>query len=214
MVTSALLLCLSLWWSHRCLLGRGWWQKAFDLCYCGWFGCWIALWSNMELEFKKRNMLWNILGNRALTLWTGMGKWLWKEKTDEVSAVRMGCLWETSIALAVGRGWNSFKQSGAFGNPPRPSMVRHSRSEGEFCLIHGTQTGLGSGDLVRRSCWDTCSEVPGGSQDCGFTSFQGNLYKCWVDLKAWFLQNMFYVVKKICFLFLPYVNTTLYLSWR
>lgn len=157
--------------------------------------------------------LWNTLSNRALTLWTGRGKWPWEKKTDVISSVRMGCLWETYTIFAVGRGLNSFKQSGAWWESTlRHSMVWYSRHEGEFCLIPDTQTGLGSGDLVRRSCWDIYSEVHRGSQDCELTCFQGNLYKCWVDLEAWFLQRVFYVIKKICFLFLLYVNTRLYLS--
>lgn len=91
------------------------------------------------------------MGNRALTLWTGRGKWPWKKNTDVISAVRTGCLWEAYIAFAVGKD-EIVLISGAFGNPLRARMVWHSRSEGAFCLTQGTQTGLGSGDLVRRSC--------------------------------------------------------------
>lgn len=79
------------------------------------------------------------------------------------------------------------------GGNPLSGQCGLCRSEGEFCLIRGTQTGLGSGDLVRRSY----NDVPGGSQNCEFTCFQGNLY----NLEAWFLQNVFCGIKKICFFF-------------
>lgn len=90
----------------------------------------------------------------------------------------------------------------------------HSRYKGEFCLIPNTLAGLGCGDLFERNYWDLCSEVPGGAQDCGFTSFQGNLYKCWFDLESWFLQNVFYVIKKICFSYHMSIPGFIYLRGR
>lgn len=128
---------------------------------CGWFACWIALWRNLcNLSWRKGTCLWNTSGNRALTLWTGRGKQPWKKKTDVISAVRIGCLWETYIVFCSGQRI-SFKQSGAWWESTLKTQYGEAQQIWRWILFnlwHTNRFGqwwFGQEELLRYLQWST-----------------------------------------------------------